>query len=169
MHFWNQWFSKWKVDHGRKESAGQRKRQERHREKTESAQDPLEQLVLWAQAHYLEDRMMSLSKVSSYWSVIHQDGEWWLKLDWDVWKYFSGQILNLYPFHPTLAPFPTVSGPHIGSLCLDLYSCPANRFICTIFLEPIYKQYYTMFAFLFLTYFTLYDRTLGPSMSLQMT
>ena len=39
-----------------------------------------------------------------------------------------------------------------------LYSCPANRFICTIFLDSTYIHWYTIFVLLFLTYFTLYDR-----------
>ena len=49
-------------------------------------------------------------------------------------------------------------GPHVRSLCLHLYSCPANGFICIIFLGPIHMCSYTIFVFLFLTYFTLYDR-----------
>ena len=40
--------------------------------------------------------------------------------------------------------------PHIPSLYLHLYSCPANSFINTIFLDIIYT--------LFLTYFPLYVR-----------
>jgi len=43
------------------------------------------------------------------------------------------------------------------SLCLPLYSCPANRFLCTIFLAHICVNTW-LFVFLFLTYFTLYDR-----------
>ena len=31
--------------------------------------------------------------------------------------------------------------PHIHSLCLHLYSCPANKLICTIFLDSTYKCY----------------------------
>ena len=56
--------------------------------------------------------------------------------------------------------------------CLNLsqYSCPVNRFICTIFLESLYKYYYTIFVFLFLTYLILSElQTLGLSTSLQMT
>ena len=33
---------------------------------------------------------------------------------------------------------PSLLCPHTHSLCLCLYSCPANRFICTIFLEDCY-------------------------------
>ena len=30
--------------------------------------------------------------------------------------------------------------PHVRSLCLPFYSCPANRFICTIFLDSTYMR-----------------------------
>ena len=42
---------------------------------------------------------------------------------------------------------------------LRLYSCPAPRFFRTIFffLDSIYMCQHTVFVFLFLTYFTLYD------------
>ena len=56
---------------------------------------------------------------------------------------------------PTLS-FPTVST--VCSLCLHLYSCPSNRLICTILLDSIYRRKYTIFVFLFLIYFTPYDR-----------
>ena len=42
-------------------------------------------------------------------------------------------------------------------LHLYLYFCFANRFIYTIFLDSTCRQYYMIFTFLFLTYFTLYD------------
>ena len=57
--------------------------------------------------------------------------------------------------HPTLS-FRDVSTVH--SLCLHLYSCPSNRLICTILLDSVYRRKYTIFVFLFLTYFTPYDR-----------
>ena len=60
--------------------------------------------------------------------------------------------------------------PSVHSLHLQLYSCPTNRFICTIFLDSIYMSEYLIFVFLFLTYFTLYDRqTLASSTPPQMT
>ena len=46
---------------------------------------------------------------------------------------------------------PPPLGPDVRCLCLCLCSCPGNRFICIIFLDSI-------LLFLFLTYFTLYDR-----------
>ena len=45
-----------------------------------------------------------------------------------------------YFFNPSHLPLPPC--PHIHSLCLPLilYSCPENRFICTIFLDPTYMH-----------------------------
>ena len=50
--------------------------------------------------------------------------------------------------------------PQVHSLHLRLYSCPGPRFLRTIFLflESIYMCQHVVFVFLFLTYFTLYDR-----------
>ena len=58
-----------------------------------------------------------------------------------------------------LTPFPS-SCPQVHSLCLCLYSCPAPRCFRTVFffLDSIYMCQHTVFVFLFLTYFTLYDR-----------
>ena len=44
-----------------------------------------------------------------------------------------------------------LSRPQIHSLCLCLYSCPANRLIHTIFLDSTYMCYYTIFVILWLT------------------
>ena len=44
----------------------------------------------------------------------------------------------------------------ITSVCLSFYFCFANKFICIIFLDSTCKEYYTVFIFLFLIYFTLY-------------
>ena len=46
--------------------------------------------------------------------------------------------------------------PQAHSLRLCLYSCPANRFISTVFLDSMYMHWYVIF--IFLTYFTLYNR-----------
>ena len=59
--------------------------------------------------------------------------------------------------HPTLS-FPTVSASLFSTSVSLFYSCPANRFISTIFLDSTYMCYYTIFVFLFRTYFTLYNR-----------
>ena len=47
--------------------------------------------------------------------------------------------------------------PYICSLRLCLYFCFANKIIYTIFLDSTYVCYYTIFVFLFLTSFTLYE------------
>ena len=38
--------------------------------------------------------------------------------------------------------------PQMYFLCPYLYSCPANRFFSTIFLDSIYMPYYSIFVFL---------------------
>ena len=53
---------------------------------------------------------------------------------------------------------PPLLSLYVSSLRLRLYSCPANRFIKTIFLDSIYMHEYMVFVFLFLTYFTLNNR-----------
>ena len=62
----------------------------------------------------------------------------------------------LYSQFTPPSPSPTVSTA--CSLLLHLYSCPANRFIQTIFLDSTYMHYHMIFGSLFLTYFTLYNR-----------
>ena len=62
-------------------------------------------------------------------------------------------ILPLNSSHPVLPPL----CPQVCSLCLCLYCCPANSLINTSFYIP-YISINIQFAFLFLTYFTLYNR-----------
>ena len=61
---------------------------------------------------------------------------------------------------PVFRDFTGCDQDEVGScicfLHLCLYFCFANRFICVVFLDSTYMCYYTMFVFLFLTYFTLY-------------
>ena len=52
---------------------------------------------------------------------------------------------------PFISPSPSPLCSQVHSLHLYLYSYPANRFISTISLDPIYMHQYTMFVFLFLT------------------
>ena len=66
------------------------------------------------------------------------------------------QFLSPHPFPPWY--------PYICSLCLFLYFCFATKIIWIIFLDSRYMRYYTIFAFLFLTYFTLYEQSLGHSL-----
>ena len=58
-------------------------------------------------------------------------------------------------FIPASPPPPC---PQVRSLPLCLYSCPATRFISSIFLDSMYMRQHMVFVFLFPTYFTLYDR-----------
>ena len=67
----------------------------------------------------------------------------------------SVYISTLSPIHPT-SSFP-LWYTQVCSLHLYLYFCFADKFICTIFLDFTYKQYYAVFVCLFLTYFTLHD------------
>ena len=46
----------------------------------------------------------------------------------------------------------------VYSLCLFLHWCPVNKFFSTIFLDSVYMCQNTVFIFLFLTHFTLYNR-----------
>ena len=64
----------------------------------------------------------------------------------------QSQFPNSY--HP---PFPAWC-PYTCSLCLCLYFCFANRFLCPTFLDSTYMCSYIIFVFLLLTNFSLYDR-----------
>ena len=70
---------------------------------------------------------------------------------------------SVYTSVPVSKIMPPLFLPHPVSmclfLCLCLYSCLANRFICTFFFfDSTYIHYYIIFVFLFLSYFILYDR-----------
>ena len=71
--------------------------------------------------------------------------------------YMSMPLSHFVPPYPSHSPY-----PQVHSLCLRLYACPAPRFFRTsfffFFLDSIYMCQHTVFVFLFLTYFTLYDR-----------
>ena len=70
-------------------------------------------------------------------------------------RYYKFPCYCLHTSHllpPTLPPHPQVC-----SLCLFLHCCPENKFISVIFLDSTYVFQYTIFIFLFLPYFTLYN------------
>ena len=69
------------------------------------------------------------------------------QLPTSYFTYGSIYVLLLLFSHP---PFPLLC-PEVSSLCLHLYSCPANKFMSTIFLASIYMDYYTIFVFFWLT------------------
>ena len=64
---------------------------------------------------------------------------------------FNAVLQNIPP-----SPSPTVSKSLF--LCLCLPCCPAHTIISTILLDSVYMCLYTIFIFLFLTYFALYNR-----------
>ena len=64
---------------------------------------------------------------------------------------FNAVLQNISP-----SPSPTVSKSL--SLCLCPPCCPAHTIISTVFLDSVYMCSYTIFIFLFLTYFALYHR-----------
>ena len=67
--------------------------------------------------------------------------------------YMSMPLSHFVPAYASPSPC-----PQVHSLHLCLYSCPATRFISTVFLDSIYVHQHPVFVFLFLTYFILYDR-----------
>ena len=69
--------------------------------------------------------------------------------------YMSMPLSHFGPAYPSPSPC-----PQVHSLCLLLYTCPAPRFFRNFFfkLDSIYMCQHTVFVFLFLTDFTLYDR-----------
>ena len=72
--------------------------------------------------------------------------------------YMSIPLSHFVPSYPSPSPC-----PQVHSLRLRLCSCPAPRILRTIiylfiYLDSIYMCQHTVSVFLFLTYFTLYDR-----------
>ena len=67
---------------------------------------------------------------------------------------YTFQCYSLKSSHPHLLP----QSPKVCSLPLCLFCCLTYRITATIFLNSIYMHYYTVLVFLFLTYFTLYNR-----------
>ena len=83
----------------------------------------------------------------------HRVGHDWSNLAAAAVAVYICQCYSLTLSHPLLLLCLQVHFLH-----LHLYLCPANRFIRTIFLDFIYMCEYTLFFFLFLSYFTLYNR-----------
>ena len=73
-----------------------------------------------------------------------------------------GSVYVFMPLSHFVPDYPSPSPcPQVHSLRLHLYSCPAPRFFRTFFFSFLGSKYtcqHTVFVFLFLTYFTLYDR-----------
>ena len=92
-------------------------------------------------------------------------GAWWvvvhgLAKNWTWLKRHRMQCIDAIshlPSHPAPPAHPCVYKPVLHVLCLSVsHSCPANTFIWAIFLDFTYTCSYMIFAFLFLTDFTLY-------------
>ena len=76
------------------------------------------------------------------------------------WLSILHMVVYMFPCNsPYLShPLLPILCPHICSQYLNLHCCPANRLISTIFLDSTYICINMIFVFLFLTYFTLYNR-----------
>ena len=79
--------------------------------------------------------------------------------------YMSMPLSHFVPAYPSPSPC-----PQVHSLCLPLYSCPATRFISTIFFLR-FHIYVLAYGICFSLSDLLYSgwQTLGPSTSLQIT
>ena len=62
------------------------------------------------------------------------------------------------PFSQNIPPSPSPTDSKDCSVHLYLFCCLTYRVIITIFLNSIYMHEYTVLVFLFLAYFTLYNR-----------
>ena len=66
-----------------------------------------------------------------------------------------------------IPPSPSPLYTQVCSLCLHLYSCPANRLTNTIFLDFMYMHQYAIFVFL--TYWPFYRKLKWNSRSIKLT
>ena len=75
-------------------------------------------------------------------------------------QFISHMIIYMFqcPSPKSSHPHPLPQSPKDCSIHLCLFCCLAYRVIVTIFLNSIYMCYYTVLVFLFLAYFTLYNR-----------
>ena len=85
-------------------------------------------------------------------TLLHASNLHWSSILHIVIYMFKCYILK--SSHPHLLP----QSPKVCSLHLCLFCCLAYRVIVTVFLNSIYMRYYAVLVFLFLTYFTLYNR-----------
>jgi len=90
-------------------------------------------------------------------------------VSWDIQQIPIGCLFPLaiyftygnVSFHVAFSIHLTVYSPlpmSISLLSMFLHCCPGNKFFSTIFLDSVYMRKNTIFIFLFLTYFTLYNR-----------
>ena len=76
------------------------------------------------------------------------------------WRFISYMIVYMFQCHSPKSshPLPLPQSPKVCSVHLCLFCCLAYRVIVTIFLNSIYMCQYTVLVFIFLAYFTLYNR-----------
>ena len=80
-----------------------------------------------------------------------------LNLHWSSVLHMVIYMFHCYSFilsHSRVLPH----GPKVCFLHLCLFCCLACRIIIIVFLNSIYMHSYTVLVFLFMTYFTLYNR-----------
>ena len=85
----------------------------------------------------------------------------WRSLHCTVGSHFLSVNSSVYlssPISKLISPLSHPFGVHRFVLYICLYFCFADKTICIIFLDSTYMDQYTIFVFVFLTYFTLYDR-----------
>ena len=77
-----------------------------------------------------------------------------------AWSSILHMVIYMFQWYsPKLSHFHLLpQSPKVCSLHLCLFCCLVYRIVITIFVNSIYMCYYTELVFLFLTYFTLYDR-----------
>ena len=76
------------------------------------------------------------------------------------WPSILHMVMNMFQCYSLKSPHPHLLplSPKVCSLHLCLLCCPLCRIIGTVFLNSIYMNSYTVFVFLFLTFFTLYNK-----------
>ena len=77
------------------------------------------------------------------------------------WLYILYMVMYMfqcYTFNLSLLSFLHCVHKSVLYVCVSSHCFLANRFISTVFLDSIYVYWNTTFVFLFLTYFTLYNR-----------
>ena len=79
------------------------------------------------------------------------------------WQFISHMIIYMFQCHSPKPshPHPLPQSPKDCSIQQCLFCCLAYRVIVTISLNSICMCYYTVLVFLFLAYFTLYNRQYG--------
>ena len=89
-------------------------------------------------------------------------GAWWAAVSGVAQSAYVSVLLS-----QLIPPSPSPLYTRVCSLCLHLYSCPANRLTNTIFLDFMYMHQYAIFVFL--TYWPFYRKLKWNSRSIKLT